>query len=213
MAQVPDTAQVDGRKANRWLSTIIVVIASVVAAGLLFGFSLAHLFTGRGMPVDDTGAERRVVVSAEFLELYLDDYILRLDAERFRKTQFVNNRIDLRYDYVQDDAELHTRIFFEDKVEDAEVKYQQQQGNIRGMIKAHGSTAKPDVVNSMLTWGDESAFTVVTDAGELAGAYFIARKDERVFVFWMEGIDFRNTDVIAQQIQQSLSALETYDPS
>lgn len=212
MAQAPGTQDVDADRLNRRISIMIVVGATLVGVVLLFGFSLVHLFRGQVLPVDTTGAERQVVVSAEFLEARLEGYLLRRDAESFRKTRFVNQRIDLDYDYEQDGIELRTRIDFEGDADKAAVRYQQQRDLLEKMMESHSPAAKRVVMNATLSWGDESSFAVVNESATLAGVYFVGYQEDTVFTFWMQGIDFREMDVIVFQIRQSLSALEDYRP-
>ena len=212
MAPAPKTPNADAYRFNRWLSITIVVGATLIGVALLFGFSFVHLFRGQSMPVDATGAERGVVVSAEFLEANVEGYLLRRDAESFRKVRFVNRRIELQYDYDQDGSVLRTRIFFADDSADTAVTYEQQRRLLQTMIESHPSPAKPEILDATFSWGEKSSFVAVRQGNELLGAYFVGVQGTTVFTFWMEGIDLQNIDILATQIQQSLFALETYQP-
>ncbi|MAR10148.1 MAG: hypothetical protein CL681_09260 [Blastopirellula sp.] len=212
MATPPETHHAHARRSNRWISVIIVVVATVVGAVLLFGFSLRHLFQGQAMPVDTTGAEREVVVSAEFLSTHLEGFLLRRDAERFRKTRYVDQRVELEYDYEQDGVELHTRIVFFGNAQEAQAHFGKQRKFLSTLIELLPPEANVMPLDDTYRWGERSAFVVVQREGELLGTYFVGFQEERVFTFWMEGANVENNDAVVNQLRQQLFALETYQP-
>lgn len=197
-----------------WRVVAIVVGTSLLGAGLLVGFSISHLFTGKELVV--TQREKNVLVTAEFLEEQTDGYIFRTDAENTTKTQYVDERVVVRYTYDPQDpsdrSNVACQLIIAASVDESRQIYLDEMESLRSRIEEVNETSKSERVYDLADLGEKTWHTVASQDGKVVGIYFLCLRGQRVFSFRVDGVYLGNYDRVNDLIQFAVNSVDDYQP-
>ena len=190
------------------LAGVAFLITLVVGAGFLF------FLTARDAPVTD--ADRGVLVTAERVAGFMDDFEPAPGAETVSKSLYIDGSCDVEYEYQDPNDEesifLACTVTVERKKSDAIVTYGAEKYGIALGLKIQGDEIEQVEADHLLQWGDQSSCTILKYEGTPVGNVLVARKGRKVFALTLSGVYFEDAGSFQALVLPSLERLETYVP-
>ncbi|MEX0774535.1 MAG: hypothetical protein WD042_02350 [Phycisphaeraceae bacterium] len=172
-------------KSRAWLWVTLGVGVPMVLFGLcvLTGVLLVMLGTDKPLPV--TNADRAVVVNAELLAEWRDDFTPDAAHETITSKRWPDKGYSVEYEYdepANDDSPYLSCMATFDVTERIArtTNADQKDGALRGVQSVANVVLQER--NDIYRWGDESAFYVMMAHGKPTGNCFMARKGPRTVI-------------------------------
>jgi hypothetical protein len=180
----------------------LALLGGLVAAGWNWGW-----------PDSLSREDREVLMVAAELTLFLPDFVLRSDAERFSKRQFFDGRTELAYEYLHPDPaaplRLASRVMIAPNRAAARTLHQAHAESFDALAAESGYSL--EFRDRFFTWGDASRYGVLMDGDDAAGYVLACRRGEKVIAVELTGVALEE-GLFGELVLPSLQSLESYQP-
>ncbi len=205
---VPPVAPPPNKK-RTLLLLLAVVIGAPLALCLVLGATIV-LFDKTQKKTPLTQAERGALVTAEDLVAAGAKFAPDPKVEVSSKNANLDGSSELSYEYESKDPPVYvsTSISMEKSAADAISSYTGQ--SVGGAVGMNLSEPKMGLEDrdDLLKWGDQSRARLITYDGHPVGNFFIARKNNRVFLTMFTGVYFDDPEDFKSVIEPKLEAMD-----
>jgi len=189
----------------------ITLILAGIGLVTLCGFaSIVLIWTAASKTLPVADSDIKTIVTAADLVPYFDDYSPSLDYETFGKTQYLDQSVELTYEYDSPDQN--------DPFISATVSYELTKGDAAGVylatwtfenigLKAVDQNFQLEELNSFYSLGDRSRFANIMYDGEPVGHLLLFQKENTVYSFTISGFLIEDPSVWMELFDERIQNL------
>jgi hypothetical protein len=189
----------------------VALIITGVALLSICGFvSLVLIWAAATKTLPISESDTQVIVTANDLVPYFDDYAPTIEHESFQKVQYLDQSVELTYEYDspnENDPFVSTTISYERNKGDASGVYLATWTFQKLGLKSEDQKFELEELDSFYSIGDRSRFANIMYGGEPVGHLFLVQKGNTVYSFILTGFLIEDPSVWMELFSERIQNL------
>lgn len=189
----------------------VALIITGVALLSICGFvSLVLIWAAATKTLPISESDTQVIVTANDLVPYFDDYAPTIEHETFQKVQYLDQSVELTYEYDssnENDPFVSTTVSYERNKGDASGVYLATWTFQKLGLKSEDQRFELEELDSFYSIGDRSRFANIMYGGEPVGHLFLVQKRNTVYSFILTGFLIEDPSVWMELFNERIQNL------